>query len=126
MVNSYESNRSLEEFGGLSGHLEFGDQFGHEPVVVGPYCEVHVRLTLHIVEVSDLSSDLTGVRLALFVSADMVLSAGEEGHGDRVDLGHVDQVSLSATIVPIGNELLEAVFKSVLEPVLSRHDRRTL
>jgi len=85
-----------------------------------------VRLTIHVVEVCDGSSDLTGVRVALCVSADMVISAGEEGHGDRVDLGHIDQVGFMVTVIPRGIKLLEAIQESVLGPVLLSHDRRAL
>ena len=85
-----------------------------------------MTLTHDIVEVGDRGSDHLSVGVTLLVSADVVISAGEESHGDSVDLGHIDQVSLLFMVVPLSCELLEAVQKSVLHPVLLGHDGRAL
>ena len=87
--------------------------------------EVIVILPFNFVEVSNGSSDHIGILVSLLVGADGVFSAREEGHGDRVDLGHIDEVGLF-DIRPLCLELLEAVNNSTHEKVLQTHHRNSL
>ena len=97
----------------------------HERVVVSPLAEVVVILPFNVVEVSDGSSDHIGILVSLLVGADGVFGAREEGHGDRVDLGHIDKVGLFDTR-PLCLELLEAVDESTHDKVLLIHHRNSL
>ena len=111
---------SLEErhlFSG--GDLKFVDQLVDKGAVVGKSVPVEVVGTI-LVDPLGGGLDLVNMLVGLTFRADVIVFTDEEGHGDLLDLRHIDNGAVVRTILPVfnGDPLLESVCKTGLGPVL--------
>lgn len=101
----------------LIGDLELSDEVRNEPLISSTVTEVEMTFTLDVDD-GGLRLDLRDVAQRDTVLADLIASANEEGHGDLLNVGDVNQVGLVHTIEPVLRELLEAVNGPIRGPVL--------